>query len=165
MKNFSIIDSRTGREYWISRSVTVLGIVIGTDIYGTKYILAEQRGTGTPDPEYVGKWCLPCGYLDFDETCKQAVAREVREETGVDIPSENFELIEINDIPGSDKRQNITFRFKTELKGYISDFELTDRFSETNEVMNIKWIDLREVNNYKWAFNHDQIINKIKETV
>ena len=165
MKNFSIIDSGTGREYWISRSVTVLGIVIGTDVYGTKHILAEQRGIGTPDPEYVGKWCLPCGYLDFDETCKQAVAREVFEETGVDIPSESFELIEINDIPGSDKRQNITFRFKTELKGYISDFELTDRFSETNEVMNIKWIDLREVNNYKWAFNHDQIINKIKETI
>lgn len=165
MKNFPIIDKYTGREYWISRSVTVLGIVIGTDIYGTKYILAEQRGIGTPDLEYVGKWCLPCGYLDFDETCKQAAAREVFEETGVDIPSESFELIEINDIPSSDKRQNITFRFKTELKGYISDFKLTDKFSETNEVMNIKWIDLREVNNYKWAFNHDQIINKIKETI
>lgn len=160
MKNFPIIDKNTGREYWISRSVAVLGIVIGTDIYGTKYILAEQRGIGTPDPEYVGKWCMPCGYLDFDETCKQAVAREVVEETGVNIPSESFELIEINDIPSSDKRQNITFRFKTELKGYISDFELTSRFSETNEVMGIKWIDLREVNNYKWAFNHEKIIKK-----
>ena len=160
MKNFPIIDKNTGREYWISRSVAVLGIVIGQDIYGNKYILAEQRGIGTPDPEYVGKWCMPCGYLDFDETCKQAIAREVVEETGVNIPSESFELIEINDIPSSDKRQNITFRFKTELKGYISDYELTNRFSETNEVMDIKWIDLREVNNYKWAFNHEKIIKK-----
>jgi len=160
MKNFPIIDKNTGREYWISRSVAVLGIVIGTDIYGTKYILAEQRGIGTPDPEYVGKWCMPCGYLDFDETCRQAIAREVVEETGVNIPSESFELIEINDIPSSDKRQNITFRFKTELEGYISDYELTNRFSETNEVMGIKWIDLREVNNYKWAFNHEKIIKK-----
>jgi len=158
MKNFPIIDKNTGREYWISRSVAVLGIVIGTDIYGTKYVLAEQRGIGTPDPEYVGKWCMPCGYLDFDETCKQAIAREVVEETGVDIPSESFELIEINDIPSSDKRQNITFRFKTELKGYISDYELTNKFSETNEVMGIKWINLREVNNYKWAFNHEKIV-------
>lgn len=162
MKNFPVIDDKTGREYWISRSVAVLGIVIGTDIYGTKYILAEQRGIGTPDPEYIGKWCLPCGYLDFDETCKQAVAREIVEETGVNIPSESFELIEINDIPSSDKRQNITFRFKTDLKGYISDFELTNRFSETNEVMDIKWIPLTEIDNYKWAFNHDKIIKKEK---
>jgi len=160
MKNFPIIDKETGREYWISRSVAVLGIVIGTDMYGTKYILAEQRGIGTPDPEYVGKWCLPCGYLDYDENCKQAVAREVVEETGVNIHPENFELISINDNPFEDKRQNITFRFRTELEGYISDFELTNRFSETNEVMNIKWIDLKEINNYEWAFNHEKIIKK-----
>ena len=160
MKNFPIIDKETGREYWISRSVAVLGIVIGQDIYGTKYILAEQRGIGTPDPEYVGKWCLPCGYLDFDETCKQAISREVREETGINVHPKNFKLIEINDNPHDDKRQNITFRFKTELEGYINDFELTDKFSETNEVMDIKWIDLKEINNYKWAFNHEKIIKK-----
>lgn len=162
MKNFPIIDKETGREYWISRSVAVLGIIKGVDIYGVKYILAEQRGTGTPDPEYIGKWCLPCGYLDFDETCKQAIAREVREETGVNIHPENFKLIEINDNPFDDKRQNITFRFRTELEGYIDDFELTNEFSEINEIMNIKWIDLREINNYKWAFNHDKIIEKEK---
>jgi len=158
MKNFPIMDRERGREYWISRSIAVLGIVKAIDKNGVKYILAEQRGIGTPDPEYVGKWCLPCGYLDFDETCKQAIAREVREETGINIHPENFKLIEINDNPFSDKRQNVTFRFKTELEGYINDFELTNKFSELNEVMNIKWIDLRKINNYKWAFNHEKII-------
>jgi len=158
MKNFPIMDRERGREYWISRSIAVLGIVKAIDKNGVKYILAEQRGIRTPDPEYVGKWCLPCGYLDFDETCKQAIAREVREETGINIHPENFKLIEINDNPFSDKRQNVTFRFKTELEGYINDFELTNKFSELNEVMNIKWIDLRKINNYKWAFNHEKII-------
>lgn len=162
MKNFPIIDSKTGREYWISRSVTVLGVVKAIDKNGVKYVLAEQRGTGTPDPEYVGYWCLPCGYLDFDETCKQAIAREVLEETGVNIHPENFELFFINDNPNSDKRQNITLRFRTELEGYIDDWELTDKFSETNEVMNIKWIPIREINNYKWAFNHDKILKEEK---
>lgn len=162
MKNFSIIDSKTGREYWISRSVTVLGVVKAIDKNGVKYVLAEQRGTGTPDPEYVGYWCLPCGYLDFDETCKQAIAREVLEETGVNIHPENFELFFINDNPNSDKRQNITLRFRTELEGYIDDWELTDKFSETNEVMNIKWIPIREINNYKWAFNHNKILKEEK---
>lgn len=161
MKNFPIIDKETGREYWISRSVAVLGVVKAIDRNGNKYVLAEQRGTGTPDPEYVGYWCLPCGYVDYNETCKQAIAREVKEETGINIHPENFELIEINDNPFEDKRQNITFRFRTELKGYINDFELTDKFSEINEVMNIKWIDLREINNYKWAFNHKTLIKKL----
>lgn len=161
MKNFPIIDKETGREYWISRSVAVLGVVKAIDRNGNKYVLAEQRGTGTPDPEYVGYWCLPCGYVDYNETCKQAIAREVKEETGINIHPENFELIEINDNPFEDKRQNITFRFRTELKGYINDFELTDKFSEINEVMNIKWIDLREINNYKWAFNHKILIKEL----
>ena len=83
MKNFSIIDDRTGREYWISRSVAVVGFIYGYDEDEKEYILAVQRGTGTPDPEFVGKWCLPCGYLDYDETLEEALQREVFEETGV----------------------------------------------------------------------------------
>lgn len=158
MKNHPLINPETGKEEWISRAIAVLGIVIGIDKNGVKYVLAEQRGTGTPDPEYIGCWCLPCGYLDYDENIHQAVAREVLEETGVNIHSDNFILFYINDDPFSDKRQNVTFRFKTELEGYINDWELTDKFSESNEVSDIKWIDLREVNSYKWAFNHEKII-------
>lgn len=158
MNNHPLINPETGKEEWISRAIAVLGVVIGIDKNGVKYILAEQRGTGTPDPEYIGCWCLPCGYLDYDENIHQAVAREVLEETGVNIHPDNFILFYINDDPFSDKRQNITFRFKTELEGYINDWELTDKFSESNEVSDIKWIDLREVNSYKWAFNHERII-------
>ena len=168
MKNHPLINPETGKEEWISRAIAVLGVVIGIDKNGVKYVLAEQRGTGTPDPEYIGCWCLPCGYLDYDENIHQAVAREVLEETGVNIHPDNFILFYINDDPFSDKRQNVTFRFKTELEGYINDWELTDKFSESNEVSDIKWIDLREVNSYKWAFNHETIIkvitNKEKET-
>lgn len=160
MKNHPLKNPETGETEWISRAIAVLGVVIGIDKNGVKYILAEQRGTGTPDPEYIGCWCLPCGYLDYNENIRQAVAREVLEETGVNIHPDNFVLFYINDNPFSDKRQNVTFRFKTELEGYIDDWELTDKFSESNEVSNIKWIDLREVNGYKWAFNHDKIISE-----
>lgn len=158
MKNHPLKNPETGETEWISRAIAVLGVVIGIDKNGVKYVLAEQRGTGTPDPEYIGCWCLPCGYLDYNENVHQAVAREVLEETGVNIHPDNFVLFYINDNPFSDKRQNVTFRFKTKLEGYIDDWELTDKFSESNEVSNIKWINLREVNSYKWAFNHERII-------
>jgi len=32
-----------------------------------------------------GKWCLPCGYIEYDEDFLTAAIREVKEETGLDI--------------------------------------------------------------------------------
>lgn len=160
MKNFPIIDKETGREYWISRSVCVLGLII---LQG-KYVLAVQRGKGTPDPEYVGSWCLPCGYVDFDETCKQAIRREVLEETSLDIPESEFEIFYIQDDPSKDKRQNITFRFECYLND-CNEIKVNKELSEPDEVENVKWINITEISNYKWAFNHDEILKeKIKES-
>ena len=31
-----------------------------------------------------GSWCLPGGYLQWDETAEEAVVRELKEETGLD---------------------------------------------------------------------------------
>ena len=157
MNNFPITDKKTGKEYWISRSVAVLAKIISKD----NCILAVQRGRGTPDPEYIGRWCMPCGYLDFDETTKEAVAREVHEETGIGIHPENFKLVSIQDNPHLDKRQNVTFRFITRLEDYSYNIPLTDKYSEMNEVMSIKWIPIDNIDNYKWAFNHDKLIREI----
>ena len=33
----------------------------------------------------VGKWCLPCGYIEYDEDFLTAAVREVKEETGLDV--------------------------------------------------------------------------------
>jgi 8-oxo-dGTP pyrophosphatase MutT (NUDIX family) len=71
MKNFPIKDE-SGKEYWISRAVTVVILVIAEDDDCDPVILAIQRSENTPDPEYVGCWCLPCGYVDYDETIAEA---------------------------------------------------------------------------------------------
>ena len=158
MKNHPLINPETGKEEWISRAMAVLAIVLGKDKDENTYVLAQKRGEGTPDPEFIGCWCLPCGYLDYNESLHQAIAREVLEETGVNVHPDNFELFYINDNPFSDKRQNVTFRFRTKLEGYIDDWELSDKNSEINEVSDIKWININEINNFDWAFNHDKII-------
>jgi ADP-ribose pyrophosphatase YjhB (NUDIX family) len=160
MKNFPIIDKETGREYWISRSVCVLTIVKAFNRYGEECILAVQRGKGTPDPEYIGSYCLPCGYVDFDETIKQAAARELKEETGLTFPISNFNLIYINDSPESDKRQNITFRYLVKTDMLVEDLELmfTTKNSEENEVSSIRFIRTKDVDLYDWAFNHEELI-------
>lgn len=162
MKNFPIIDKETGREYWISRSVAVVIVFIAFDKNGQKCILAVQRGKGTPDPEYVGKYCLPCGYLDFDESGKEAAARELFEETGVERDFNLFELIAINDDPTSDKRQNITFRYRfiSNIPVEVVEKEFTTKYSEKDEVSSIRFINVKDLDLYEWAFNHEKIIKK-----
>jgi 8-oxo-dGTP pyrophosphatase MutT (NUDIX family) len=163
MKNFPIIDSKTGREHWISRSVAVVGLVFGYDEDEKEYILAVQRGTGTPDPEFVGKWCLPCGYLDYDETLEEALQREVFEETGVLLATDSIELLEVNSDPKSDKRQNITFRYKVISQSRVEDLEkeFTTKNSEKDEVDSIRFIKVSNWDLYDYAFNHEEIIKAL----
>jgi ADP-ribose pyrophosphatase YjhB (NUDIX family) len=56
-----------------------------------------------------GKWGLPGGFVDRDETIKQAVAREIMEETGYEVADITlFRIIDRPDRPAED-RQNIAF--------------------------------------------------------
>ena len=158
MNNFNVVLG--GSEYWISRSIAVVIKFIAYDKYGIKYILAVKRGKGTPDPEFIGSWCYPCGYLDYNETIKEAAVREVYEETGVKLNIHNLILFYINDNPNEDKRQNVTFRYRCTIKEPIEDIKLTNKNSEEKEVSDIKWIPIEEIDNYKWAFNHDKIIKE-----
>ncbi len=34
---------------------------------------------------YVGKWCIPCGYVEWNEDIRDAAIREFKEETGLDV--------------------------------------------------------------------------------
>ena len=39
---------------------------------------------------YPGKWCLPCGYIEYDETYFEAAIRETKEETGIISPPDGI---------------------------------------------------------------------------
>lgn len=164
MNNFCI-KGPDNKEYWISRAMAVVVFVFAKDENKDKYVLAVERGKGTPDPEYVGAYCVPCGYLDYNETLKQAAIRELKEETGLtasDLTASDFqlELLAINDNPEDDKRQNVTFRYRINATRTVEDLtkELTSKFSEKDEVSNIRFIRVEDIDNYKWAFNHGELI-------
>lgn len=87
-KNFKIVEKGTGKEYWISRSVAVTGliIIINPKTQELEFLL-EKRGPGCPDN--VGKLCSVCGYLDWDETR----IRETYEETGLEIDIDRISVV------------------------------------------------------------------------
>lgn len=44
-------------------------------------ILLGRRGRGPK----AGMWCIPCGYVEWDEDVRDAARREVQEETGIEV--------------------------------------------------------------------------------
>lgn len=154
MNNFPV--QYENKTYWISRSVAVSNFIFNK-INDKWYILANKRGSGTPN--YQGFWNVPCGYLDFDETTKEAACREVFEETGIVVNPSLINLWSYDDDPKSSS-QNITFNFF----GFLyknQEVSVSDRGGEINEVEQVKWIPIKDISNYKWAFNHDKIITEM----
>lgn len=74
------------REFPLSPLVGVGGIVVHEN-----RILLVQRGT---EP-LKGQWSIPGGLIDVGETLREAVIREVHEETGLSV--EPIELVELLD--------------------------------------------------------------------
>lgn len=68
----------TDEKVWLSRSCAVVGIIAMNG-----YVLMVRRGPKCPDE--VGKWVLPCGYVDWDENLTEAMYRETYEETGINL--------------------------------------------------------------------------------
>jgi ADP-ribose pyrophosphatase YjhB (NUDIX family) len=154
MKNFSIMHE--GKEYWISRSVCTVALIVGMNKHGDKFILTTKRGKNTPN--YQGYWCLPCGYLDFNETDRECCSREVFEETGLIIPSDFWTRLIVHSNPNNGD-QNVSILFKYGLLNIEQyQYKLTNENAEKGEVDEVKWINLNEINNYDWAFNHKELI-------
>lgn len=161
MKNFQVTDKDSGKSYWISRSMAVTCVVVGIE-REDKRILVERRGPGCPDN--IGKLVCPCGYLDYDETLKEAARREVYEETGVIINLWDLSIIGINDLP-TENRQNVTVRFMAKIPMIDLKIQLDtntkDRGGEKDEVSEILLLSPDEVRNSDpndWAFGHRELI-------
>lgn len=57
---------------------------------GAAVLLRDRRGDvllvrRAPGSTRAGRWCIPCGYVDYGEDVREAAAREVAEETGLQV--------------------------------------------------------------------------------
>lgn len=164
-----------GREVWESRSVAVVGLVLVLH-EGERYVLMGKRGPALPNA--VGQWCMPCGFLDWDETCEDAVVREIWEETGFNVIKASTEYNVIYDhmhypwriysTPDAEL-QNVSLHYgiyiDTKENMYREVAKLPEITKEHNEEDNpgevdeVRWINIKDLQDYDCAFDHDSIIN------
>jgi 8-oxo-dGTP diphosphatase len=115
------------------------GIGVGVMISNNNRILLGKRH-GDPekaDSELHGEssWTMPGGKLHFGEILKDAACREVFEETGIKIDSENLKIISVTDDIIEDAHF-VTIGFLYE--GRVGE----PKAMEPDEITEWKWFDL-----------------------
>jgi 8-oxo-dGTP pyrophosphatase MutT (NUDIX family) len=164
-----IFNNRPNNEYKVDRDKTIwesrsngLNAVIFGICSDNIFVLAEKRSSTIMD--LPNRWCLPCGYLDWDETGWEGLVREVYEETSFFIPKYKNNLIFDNDkqpffvnTDPKENRQNVAlnycliFDFSKGLPNHVESYK-------DEEISQIKWIPIEHIKKYNFAFNHDKRI-------
>lgn len=145
---------------WYSRSLAAALFVFCNDENGNLCVLASERGKEAAD--FQGKWNCTCGYLDWNETLAGAAIRELKEEVGVNLSTNDIKFFKLNDDPVDSNHQNVTARFCAFLDGKkTSDFKFSKEGNEGEEVGAIEWVKIADIHTKEWAFNHDKIIGEI----
>lgn len=120
-------------------TVTTDCVIFGFDGVSIKVLLIE-RGI---EP-YKGKWAIPGGFLNLDETLEQCARRELKEETGLDnvqveqfgaysdvdrdprervITVAHYALVKIADVKGGDDASSARWFFYNEIPGLAFDHD------------------------------------------
>lgn len=123
-------------EFFMSRSVAIVG---GVTLLckGKLYMLITKRAEHMRDAP--GRWCLPCGYLDWDENIYEATIREIYEETHLDLRLDykmfSYQNLYVDSSPFSN-RQNVTI-----LNGFLIVSEEFPDVKITEETSDVAWCD------------------------
>lgn len=147
-----------GKTLWSGRYCAVAAFVFRR-IEGIWSVLANLRGSGTPD--YQGCWNAVCGFLEANETAQQCCSREIFEETGYVIEPEKFLQVYTQTDPETSNNGNVTLRH---IAIIFEDEEVdrsTPKGGEEDEVDDVRWIPISDINSYKWAFNHEDVIDQL----
>jgi len=123
------------KRFYPSQPVVGVGAIIACN---GKILLVKRRG----EPGK-GRWSIPGGIVELGETVEEAVIREVKEETGLDVAEP--ELIDVVDNIVQDEEGRVKWHF------VISTFFVKVRGGElraSDDAEEIRWIPLDEAEKY-----------------
>lgn len=108
---------------WLSRPRVGVGVVLlAPGIHPGRVLIGQRKGS-----HGVGKWALPGGHLEGGEKFEVCAAREIQEETGIDLLPESIKfLTATNDIMNADGGHYVTI-----FMGCILDKNQVDQIMNT----------------------------------
>ncbi|KKQ01418.1 MAG: NUDIX hydrolase [Parcubacteria group bacterium GW2011_GWA2_36_24] len=135
--------------------VNLRHVVVDMLVVKDKQILLVKRGGKWLER---GKWALPGGFLDMNETGEQAALRELKEETGY--TGKIIKLFQIVDNPRRrhEDRQNVSLVYLVKPLEKVG--------GSDDEIAEIKWFDLDKLPSAQdFAFDHLETIKLYKFTL
>ena len=129
----SLFDGKTPR-------IAVDAIIL----MGDCVVLVKRR-----NPPFQGHYALPGGFVEIGEFLGEAVVREVREETGLDVQVER--LLGVYDDPKRDPRGHvISIVFICKVVG--------GKLKAGSDAKDVNCVPVNEIRKIKLAFNHAKIL-------
>ena len=96
-----------------------------------------------------GQWCLPGGHIDPFEPAREAIIREVKEETGLDFDPRFLGYFD--EIVPERGIHAVVIVFSGSGTGSLS--------KQEDEVMDIRWFSMHEARSLPLAFDHGTILD------
>jgi 8-oxo-dGTP diphosphatase len=124
--------------------------LITTAVSGAEQILLTRRAI-EPFQNY---WCLPGGHLHPYERARDAIIREVQEETGLEFAPTFFTYAD--EIIPDLNIHAVVLVFKGNGSGTLT--------TQPGEVMDIGWFTIEEAQKMVLAFTHNDILNAYAST-
>ena len=132
-------------SYHYPRPAVTVDCLVYREENGHREVLLIQRKN---DP-YKGKWALPGGFIEMDETLLEAAVRELREETGLNIPV--MEQFRTFDAIGRDPRHRTISTVFIGNTGNVS-----GRLRASSDASKVGWHSIDKLPDL--AFDHKDII-------
>ena len=124
--------------------------VIFTIRGGQAMVALVRRG----NPPYQGDWALPGGLVELDEDLPEAAARELAEETGLEVPISTLNQLGAYGAPGRDPRMRVV---SVAFWAMVPD--LADPVGGT-DAASARLVEVETVlgQDFELAFDHDRIL-------
>lgn len=111
-------------------------------------LLLIRRGR----PPFTGRWGLPGGFLEWNETTEACCARETEEETGLVV--EVGELLGVYSDPRRDPRgHNVTVLYEA--------IPESGKAKGGDDAAEARWFTGRELEGLEFAFDHGEIVREL----
>ncbi len=120
-------------------------VVDGIVMQNNKILLLKRK----KDP-FSGKYVLPGGHVEFGETTRNAIVREIKEETGYDVTV--IATLGAYDDPLRDPRGHYVSLV------YICAWSAGKKQIKEDEVESIDWISIDDLGKYEIGFDHLKMI-------